>query len=189
MNYQTLISTKGSFFFLLIDIDIFFSISFAKFIGVGAVIEHIVNFTWNSYKTYLPLINGTYNQEKKRLEIELYTIEEKQKMLTTAELRTVANKYVVQFLQTLTILLQGEEKLDFPGQTLSEEREDQGHFIWLSSTGHGKSLKLDNPKFIESVPLANERLTGVHQFKRLISELGLLMDQIKFSEGRKKKKH
>lgn len=98
---------------------------------MGVVRECIVSLTWSSYKTYLPLVSGVFAMEKARLDKQLDEIDQKLAVLSPDNLRNIANQYTVSFLQTISTMLLGEDKLDFPGQTLMQEIEEQGKSILL----------------------------------------------------------
>ncbi len=110
-------------------------------------------------------------------------------MLSTRNLRYQANKYISSFLQTLALLLEGSEKIrtPFEGQTLREEKKDQGRFVWKVPSERFNEINSDDMD--DELPMGSLKLNGGQQIKRLLVEFQRVLEQISLPKSNITKQH
>eukprot|EP01119_Soliformovum_irregulare_P006568 TRINITY_DN1872_c0_g1_i3.p1 TRINITY_DN1872_c0_g1~~TRINITY_DN1872_c0_g1_i3.p1 ORF type:complete len:629 (+),score=292.06 TRINITY_DN1872_c0_g1_i3:443-2329(+) len=104
---------------------------------------------------------------KSELLAELKEIEQKLSQTKRDPLRKMATSYALEFLETLSRVLEGISPVpfsDYLAQTLDEEIDDQGNFQW--NFPFGEPVELRNSE----IPDSEKKLSGAAQFKRLIQE-------------------
>ena len=164
-----------------IDIKILESLRYNKrvtSIGLSLLRSHLLNLCWNQYKVNIPKMQQKNKDSINKLLNSQRTLNSQLEKLTTDKLRFSINNYYHSFLIQLKKLLEGNEKVQSPmlGQTLNEEYSQNG-FYWEVPDYLDSSI--NSTSFQEKVPLYSSRLNGAHQFKRLLSEFQLVLEQIK----------
>eukprot|EP01092_Planopodium_desertum_P011218 TRINITY_DN5126_c0_g2_i1.p1 TRINITY_DN5126_c0_g2~~TRINITY_DN5126_c0_g2_i1.p1 ORF type:complete len:772 (+),score=212.08 TRINITY_DN5126_c0_g2_i1:32-2347(+) len=137
-------------------------------IGVHALRKFLLNRTWRAYQDTIPSILKRLRQRKADSQLALKSIQTQLTQFGSTHLRSIANDYVVNFLQTIQTLIAGtsEGNPAVNGQTLSEEKHTHGDGEWRNAQN---GIITVNPEEYK-IPYWNSKLYGGHQFERLLAE-------------------
>jgi hypothetical protein len=99
--------------------------------------------------------------------------------LNPSRLRSLANSYVVEFLQVIDQLITGssEGNPNVNGQTLEEEKAALGLGEWKTADNSNIAT------FPDRIPYHDARVYGGQQFKRLLSSFGEVVSQSEISDS------
>ncbi len=156
-----------------------FDRSFAARIGVHALRKFCVETAWKAFQADVPVILRTLRSRRTLLSGKIADIRARVDDLNPARLRSVANSYVVEFLQVIDQLITGssEGNPNVNGQTLEEEKAALGLGEWKS---------VDNAPiaaFPDAIPYHDARVYGGQQFKRLLNAFGQVVAGMQMSEA------
>lgn len=139
--------------------------TFVTKVGLHKLRKALVDGIWKAFQGDVPAILRTLRAQKATMTTKLDRVRQRMDGLQPDKLRSLANTYVVEFLQVIDRLITGssEGNPNVNGQTLEEERESLGLGEWKSSDND------DIPIFTGKVPYHDARVYGGQQFKRLLA--------------------
>ena len=145
-----------------------FDRSYASRVGMHALRKFCIDWTWKAFQRDTPVILRTLRQRRATLESKAASVRTRIDELSPTRLRSVANSYVVEFLQVIDQLITGssEGNPNVNGQTLEEETAALGLGEW--KTADNAPLASD----ASHIPYHDARVYGGQQFKRLLSSFG-----------------
>lgn len=153
--------------------------TFAPRVGLHALRKSVIDGAWKAFQGDVPAVLRTLRSQKATIGNKLESVRQRVEGLQPERLRSLANSYVVEFLQVIDRLITGssEGNPNVNGQTLEEEKEALGLGEWKSSDND------DIPIFTGKVPYYDARVYGGQQFKRLLSAFAEAAQAVQIGEA------
>jgi len=149
-------------------------------IGIHAIRKFLLNKAWRSYQDSIPSILKQLRRRKTEATMTLKSIQGQLTRFGSTHLRSIANEYVVNFLQCIQNLISGTSEGNplVNGQTLSAEKLGHGDGEWRNA--QNGVIPVDPEAY--SIPYWNSKLYGGHQFERLLAEFRSVAKNCKIEE-------
>jgi GTPase SAR1 family protein len=151
-----------------------------KAFGAQAVRRRLLHHVWRAYQDALPRVLKHLRARAATTDRELRAQQAQLQALDAAKLRSIASHYVVAFLQSVARLLEGtcDANPAAAGETLADERREQGHDDWLDA--QNRPIRFDPAEY--KVPYADAKLYGGQQFERALAEFRAVMQHSRLSD-------
>jgi hypothetical protein len=156
-----------------------FDRTYAARIGMHALRKFCVDAAWKAFQMDVPVILRTLRTRRALLSGKIAEVRTRVDDLNAARLRSVANSYVVEFLQVIDQLITGssEGNPNVNGQTLEEEKAALGLGEWKSADNSPIAT------FPDTIAYHDARVYGGQQFKRLLAAFGQVVAGMRMSDA------
>eukprot|EP01112_Ceratiomyxa_fruticulosa_P013149 TRINITY_DN3678_c0_g2_i2.p1 TRINITY_DN3678_c0_g2~~TRINITY_DN3678_c0_g2_i2.p1 ORF type:complete len:828 (+),score=221.76 TRINITY_DN3678_c0_g2_i2:104-2587(+) len=146
-------------------------------VGVFTLRRFLWGLAFSSYEDSVPLLLALQEDRKVETEANLELLELRRSLLTPYHLRATASILVTNFVNIIEGLLGGSLEGDpsVNGQTLSEEKADEGGLSWVD--GEGRPIYVD-PDWLRNVPYLDVRLYGGKQLERVLAEFKVVVEHL-----------
>eukprot|EP01091_Cochliopodium_minus_P015076 TRINITY_DN5270_c0_g1_i1.p1 TRINITY_DN5270_c0_g1~~TRINITY_DN5270_c0_g1_i1.p1 ORF type:complete len:693 (-),score=219.54 TRINITY_DN5270_c0_g1_i1:93-2171(-) len=142
-----------------------FDRTYENSIGLHPLRKFIIKTSWKRFQDDIPVILDNLRDQMQHAKSSSDDLENKLKSISSSNLRSLANTFVLEFLQIIDSLISGnsEGNPTVNGQSLLEEEYGNGYGKWKNS--EEKEVDINPTK----VSYFDCRLYGGQQFKRLLS--------------------
>jgi hypothetical protein len=151
-----------------------------KSFGAHAVRRRLLHHVWRGYQDAVPRVLKQLRARAATTDRELRAQQAQLQALDVAKLRSIASHYVVAFLQAIARLLEGtcDANPAAAGETLADERREQGHDDWLDA--QNRPIRFDPAEW--KVPYADAKIYGGQQFERALAEFRAVMQHSRLGD-------